>query len=86
MYMGLGAWKPVFMGLWTTKAQTSLHICTVWSVPLIFVYWKVTYLDWLQANFFIYLLASLCSWTGCFESHFVGNLEDEFSGIAAHIV
>ena len=30
-------------------------------------------------------LASLCSWAGWFESHFVRNPEDRFSSIAAHI-
>ena len=32
------------------------------------------------------LLASLCSLAGWFESHFVGNPEDRFSRIAAHIL
>ena len=45
--------KPVFGGLRTTKAQTSLRIRTVWSVPLLFAYWKVSFLDLLQAKFHI---------------------------------
>ena len=31
--MGLDARNPVFGGLWTTQAQTSLRICAVWSAP-----------------------------------------------------
>ena len=42
--MGHDARKPVFRGLRTSKAQTSLHIHTDGSVPLIFAYWKVSYL------------------------------------------
>ena len=30
-------------------------------------------------------LASLCSWAGWFESHFVGNPEDRFSRSGAHM-
>ena len=50
-YMGLDARKPVFGGLRTTQAQTSLRIRAVWSAPLFFAYWKVSYLDLLQAKF-----------------------------------
>ena len=35
-YMGLVARKPVFGGLRTPKAQTSLRIRAVWSAPLLF--------------------------------------------------
>ena len=38
-------------GLWTTKAQTSLRICTVWSASLLFTDWKVSYQNLLQAKF-----------------------------------
>ena len=31
--MGLDARNPVFGGLWTTQAQTSLRIYAVWSAP-----------------------------------------------------
>ena len=34
--MGLVARKPVFGGLRTTQAQTSLRILAVWSAPLLF--------------------------------------------------
>ena len=44
---------------------------------------KNHYLDLLWANFNI--LASLCSWADWFEFHFVGDLEDRFSPVAAHI-
>ena len=50
-YMGLDARKPVFRNLWTTKAQTSLHICAVWSAPLLFTDLKVLYLNLLQGKF-----------------------------------
>ena len=41
----------VFGGLQTTQAQTSLRIRAVWSAPLLYAYWKVSYLDLLQAKF-----------------------------------
>ena len=37
--------------LQTTKAQTSLRIRAVWSAPVSFAYWKVSHLNFLQANF-----------------------------------
>ena len=37
--------EPVLGGLRTTQAQTSLHIPTVSSVPLLFAFWKVTYVN-----------------------------------------
>ena len=49
-YMGLDARKPVFGGLRTTQAQTSLSFRTDWSAPVLFAYWKV-YLNLLQAKF-----------------------------------
>ena len=55
-------------GLWTTQAQTSLHICTVWSTPLLFTFWKVLYVNLLQAK--LNSLASLFSRGDWFESHF----------------
>ena len=45
--VGLDARKPVFRGLGTAKAQTTLRNHAVWSAPLLFTYWKVLYLDWL---------------------------------------
>ena len=56
----------------TTRAHTSLHIPAVWSAPLLFVYWIVSYLDMLYA---IFLLCSLRDW---FESPFLGNPKDSF--------
>ena len=55
-HMGLDARKPVFRGLQTTKAQPSLR----GSAPLLFAFWKGSYLNLLQ-EFFYHLLASLCS-------------------------
>ena len=50
-YMGLVGRKPVFGGLQTTKSQTSLRIRADWSEPLLFAYWEVSYLKFLQAKF-----------------------------------
>ena len=49
-YMGLDARKPVFGGLRTTQAQTSLRIRAVWSAPLLFAIWKVSYVNLLQVK------------------------------------
>ena len=64
--MGLDVRKLVF-----GKVQT--------RVLLLFAFWKVLYLNLLQAKF--HFLASL--W---FESHFVGNPEDRFCCVEAHMV
>ena len=53
--------KPVFGGLRTTKAQTSLHIRAVWSAPLLFAFLKARYKQ--KFNF----LASLWSRGDWFE-------------------
>ena len=50
-HMGLDARKTVFRGLRTTKAQTRLRIPAVWSAPLLFTFWKVSYINLLQAKF-----------------------------------
>ena len=47
-HMGLVARKPVFWGLRTTQAQTSLRIGADWSAPLLFPFRKVTYVHLLQ--------------------------------------
>ena len=39
--------QPVFRGLRTTQAQTSLRI----RAPMLFAYWKESYLDLLQEKF-----------------------------------
>ena len=48
-----GPWreKTCLRGLRTTKAQTSLHISADWSVPLLLAFWKVSFLNLLQAKF-----------------------------------
>ena len=76
-YMGRNARKPVFGGLGTTQAQTSLRICTVWLAPLSFAFWKVSYVNLLRWNF--NFLASLCNRGDWFETCFVGHPEDRFS-------
>ena len=43
-HMGLEARKPVFGSLRTTQAQTSLRVRADWSAPLLFAFWKVSYL------------------------------------------
>ena len=35
----------------TTKAQTGLCICSVLLAPLLFAYWKVSYLDMVRVKF-----------------------------------
>ena len=42
-----------------------------WSVPLLIIFWKKSYLNLLQAKF-------PCSWGDWFECRFVGNSEDRF--------
>ena len=44
-HLGLKARKPVFGDLRTTQAQTSLRIRAVWSAPLLFAFWKVSYVN-----------------------------------------
>ena len=48
-----GPWyeKTCLRCLQTTKPQTSLCVCTVWSGSLLFPYWRVSYLNLIQANF-----------------------------------
>ena len=48
-YMGLDERKPVFGDLQTSKVQTSLRICAVWSVPLLFAFWK-SIISWLATS------------------------------------
>ena len=51
LYMGLDARNPIFKGVWTARAQTSLCVYAVWSAPLFFAYWTVSYLELLWAKF-----------------------------------
>ena len=75
LLLGLTTRKPVFGSWRTTKAQTSYA-----SASLLFDFWKVSYLNLLQAKFqtIFKFLASLCSWGDWSESYFVGNPEDWF--------
>ena len=50
-YLSLDRRKPVFGGLRTTQARTSLRIRAVWTAPLLFTYRKVSYLNLLQFKF-----------------------------------
>ena len=78
-YLGLDARKPDIVVWKTTKVQSSMHICTVWSAPLLLAFWKVNWQHFLYPNFKI--LASLCSWAGWFEPYMVTIPEDRFSCI-----
>ena len=63
--------------LQTTKVQTRLRKCAVWSeCPCCSLFGKKHILTYNQRN--VHFLTSLCSWAGWFESLFVGNLEDRF--------
>ena len=62
--MGLVVRKPIFRGLRTTQAQTSLRIHAVWSAPLLFAFWKVSYLDLLLAEFQLSSLVSVAERAG----------------------
>ena len=79
--MGPEARKPVFRGLRITLAQTSRRIRAVRSEPLLFAFWKVSYLGLLQAKF----LDSLCSWGDWFKPWFFKNPEDRFCRVKAQI-
>ena len=80
--MGLDARKPVFGGLQTTQAQTTLRTRAVWSAPLLFAFWKEAYVKLLQVKF---QFSSLFCWGDWFETHFVGHTEDRFSRDEAYI-
>ena len=43
--------KTCLGDLWTTQVQISLCIRTVWSVPVLFSVWKVSYVNLLQVKF-----------------------------------
>ena len=62
--MGHDARKPVFGGLRTTKAHTNLPIHAVLPGPLLFAYWKVSYLDLLRTKFQFSSLVSVADETG----------------------
>ena len=66
----------------TTKAQISLRIRTVWSVPLFSLPRSYNTSSCYIRNF--KTLASLCLWAGRFESYLVANPEDRFSRDVAH--
>ena len=71
-------------GLQTTKAQTSLHIRAVWSAPLLFTNWIVSYLNLLQARLHFFFLVSVAVKAG-FWYDLIGNSEDRFCRIDARI-
>ena len=70
-------------GLQTTKAQTSLHIRAVWSAPLLFTNWIVSYLSLLHARLHYFYLVSVAEKAGFWYD--IGNPEDRFCRIDAHI-
>ena len=52
------------LGLQTTKAQISLGIRAVWSAPLLFTHWIVSYLNLLQARLHYFYLVSVAEKAG----------------------
>ena len=88
--MGRDLRKPVFGGLRTTQAQIRLRrrrpACASAQSDQRLCYSLIVKYHiqaWYKRNF--NFLASLCGWTGWFESHYVGNPEDKFSRVAAQI-
>ena len=67
--------KTLLCHMRTTKAQVSLHICTVWSAP----YYTCYIQNFKTPDIF-------CSWAVQFESNLVTNPEDRFSRDMAHMV
>ena len=65
-----------------TKAQTSLRIHAVWSVPLFFIYWNVSYQNLLQAKFQFSKSSLLLS--RLFLYYLIGNPKNRFSHVMAH--
>ena len=50
--MNIASRKPDFDEcMRTTKAQIRLHICAVWSAPLLFALWKVKHINSLHSKF-----------------------------------
>ena len=83
--MGLVARKPVFGGLRTTKAQTSLRIRAVWSAPLLFaLFWKHHIQAYYKRN--LKYQASLCSWGEWLSLALSQTLEDRFSYDEAQMI
>ena len=61
--MGLDARNPVFGGLWTTQAQTSLRIRAVWSAPF-FLFLESIICKLAAGEISIFKLVSLAEETG----------------------
>ena len=83
-HMGLDARKPVIEGLRTTKVQTSLHIHADCSVPLLFAFWKVSYLNLPQVKFQFSSLVPVAEETGL--SLAFSETPDTFCGVKANII
>ena len=64
----------------TAKVQTTQRIL---SVSLLFAFWKISNLNLLLAKF--NFPANLCSYGDWFECLYVGNLEDKFCQVEAHV-
>ena len=83
--MGLDGRKPVFRGLRTTHAQSSLRISTVWSAPKVVIRFYENTIYRLATEEISIFLASHYSWGDWFETSFVGKSEDRFSCDKAQI-
>ena len=67
-----------------TKVQTNLYIPADCSAPFLFAFWKVSYLNLLQAKFHsIFKLVSVAEETGL--SHTLSDTLDRSSCVEAHI-
>ena len=80
----LDARKPVFGGLRTTKAQTSLRIRADWSAPFYSLFGIYHIEECFKRN--INVVASLCSFVNWLKFTFHWNPEDRFCRDEAHIV
>ena len=86
--MGLDARNPVFWGLWTTQAQTSLRICAVWSAPF-FCFLESIICKLAAGEISIFKLVSLAEETGLKHSlskHPPPTPENSFSHNEAHMI
>ena len=70
-YLGQVMQKCVLCHMRTTKAQISLRIRAVWLAPLLFTAYIVWYVYLLYPK--VKIIASFCSWAGCFFSYLVEN-------------
>ena len=83
VYLGLDARNPVFEGLQTAKAQTSLRIRADWWAPLLCYALNGEYQFKISYKRHFTFLAGLCSCGDWFESRVAGNPDDRFCRVVA---